>query len=94
MKEKHLLKLFIAFLKKHGVYDEYMYQLYMGEQYRFSYNEKLVNPVSFIVDKIKHHPHELIADAFNWYKTKYNIRVWWVLNNEWFEYLKKTCKLV
>lgn len=91
MKNKYILKQFITFLKKHGVYDEYMYQLYIGEQYRFSYNKKLVNPISFIVEKIKHNPHELIADAFDWKKTKYSISVWWVLNNEWFEYLKK-CK--
>lgn len=92
MKNKYILKQFITFLKKHGVYDEYMYQLYIGEQFRFSYNEKLVNPISFIVHKVKHNPHELITDAFDWNKTKYNISVWWVLNNEWFEYFKKKCK--
>ena len=41
MKNKYILKQFITFLKKHGVYDEYMYQLYIGEQYRFIYNKKL-----------------------------------------------------
>lgn len=92
MKEKHLLKLFIAFLKKHGVYDEYLYQLYIGGEFRFSYNKEFFNPISFIIQKIKHHPHELIIDAFDWYKTKYSINVWWVLNNEWFKYIKKKCK--
>lgn len=90
MKKKHLLKSFIAFLKKHGVYDEYMYQLYIGEQFRFyNINKELVNPISFIIQKIKHKPYELIIDAFDWSKTKYSIDVWWVINNEWFEYLKK-----
>ena len=92
MKNKYILKQFITFLKKHGVYDEYMYQLYIGGQFRFTYNKKLVNPISFIVQKVKHNPHELITDAFDWNKTKYNISVWWVLNNEWFEYFKKKCK--
>ena len=54
MKEKHLLKLFIAFLKKHGVYDEYIYQLYIGEQFRYVYNKKMANPIYFIKQKIKH----------------------------------------
>lgn len=89
MKNKHILKLFIAFLKKHGVYDEYLYQLYIGEHYRYVNNKNMSNPISFIIQKIKHNPHELIADAFDWYKTKYSVSVWWVINNEWFEYLKK-----
>lgn len=89
MKNKYILKLFIAFLKKHGVYDEYIYQLYIGEQFRFFYNKNLINPISFIIQKIKHNPYELITDAFDWNKTKYSISVWWVLNNEWFECLKK-----
>lgn len=94
MKNKYILKQFTAFLKKHGVYDEYLYQLYIGEQFRCVYNtnKKLVNPISFIIQKIKHRPHELITDAFDWKKTKYSISVWWVLNNEWFECLEKKCK--
>lgn len=92
MKNKYILKLFIAFLKQNGVYDEYLYALSKGEYYRFKYNKKLVNPISFIIQKIKHNPYELITDAFDWYDSKYSASVWWVLNNEWFECLKKKCK--
>ena len=65
MKNKYILILFNAFLKKHGVNDEYIYQLYIGEQFRFFYNKNLINPISFIIQKIKHNPYELITDAFD-----------------------------
>ena len=51
MKNKYILKLFIAFLKKHKVYDVYLYALSKGEHYRFNYNKNWIRPENFIIKK-------------------------------------------
>lgn len=84
MKNKYILKLFIAFLKQKGVYDVYLYGLSKGEHYRFNYNKKWIRPEIFILETIKRSPSNLISDAFDWIDVEYSIyRKWWILNDEW-----------
>ena len=84
MKNKYILKLFIAFLKKHKVYDVYLYALSKGEHYRFNYNKKWIRPENFIIETIQRSPSNLISEAFDWRSYEYSIyRKWWMLNDMW-----------
>lgn len=84
MKNKYILKLFIAFLKQNGVYGAYLYALSKGELYRFNYNKKWIRPENFIIETIQHSPSNLISHAFDWSNYE-NLRYkkWWILNDEW-----------
>ena len=84
MKDKYILKLFIAFLKQKGAYDDYLYELSKGESFRVSYCQKWLHPVDFITYIIQHKPSELIDDAFDWEKSTTLSQVsWWELSDEW-----------
>lgn len=94
MKNKYILKLFIAFLKQKGVYDVYLCALSKGEHYRFNYNKKWIRPEIFILETIKRSPSNLISDAFDWSNVEYSIyRKWWILNDEWEDLMYKKFKL-
>ena len=94
MKNKYILKLFIAFLKQKGVYDVYLYGLSKGEHYRFNYNKKWIRPENFILETIQRSPSRLISDAFDWRNCEYSIyRKWWILNNEWEDLMYKKFRL-
>ena len=84
MKNKYILKLFIAFLKRNKVYNEYLYALSKGEHYRFNYNKNWIKPEDFIVETIQRSPNNLISDAFDWGNFEYSrYKEWWILNDEW-----------
>lgn len=85
MRDKYILKLFIAFLKQKGAYDDYLYELSKGESFRIAYRPKWLHPVDFIIDEIKHNrASELIDNAFDWEKSTTLSQVsWWELNDEW-----------
>ena len=84
MKNKYILKQFIAFLKKNNVYDEYLYELSKGKLFRVQYDEKWINPVDFIIYEIKREPSGLIINAFCWAKsTTLSQETWNELSNEW-----------
>jgi hypothetical protein len=84
MKNKYILKLFIAFLKRKGVYDVYLYALYKGEHYRFNYNRNWIIPEKFIIETIQRSPSNLISDAFDWSNCEYSTyKKWLILNDEW-----------
>lgn len=77
---KSILKTFIAFLKKNNVYDQYLYDLENGEEYRrrHGYSIELVN---FLIYHIKHFPEDLIINAFRWSDSDYPD--WDNLAGEW-----------
>ena len=85
MRDKYILKLFIAFLKQKGAYDDYLYELSKGESFRNYYCKKWLHPVDFITYEIKHNrPSELIDNAFDWEKsTTLSQASWWELSDEW-----------
>jgi hypothetical protein len=84
MKNKYILKLFIAFLKQKGVYDVYLYALSKGEHYRCKYNKKWIRPEDFIIETIQLAPINLISDAFDWSNYEYSrYKKWWIINDEW-----------
>lgn len=83
MKNKHyksILKTFIAFLKKNNVYDQYLYDLENGDEYRRRINYP-TEPVQFLIYNIKHYPEDLIISAFGWSDSDYSN--WVNLSEEW-----------
>ena len=83
MKNKHyksILKTFIAFLKKNNVYDQYLYDLENGDEYRRRINYP-TEPVQFLIDNIKRYPEDLIITAFGWGDSDYPN--WGDLSEEW-----------
>ena len=84
MKNKHILKLFIAFLKQKGVYNVYLYALSKGEYYRFNHNRNWIRPENFIIETIQRSPSNLISNAYDWDNCEYSIyKKWQILNYEW-----------
>lgn len=77
MKEKYILKLFIGFLKKNNVYNEYIKSLIESK------SSANIEPLSFIIKTIKIRPRSLIVDAFDWSSCKYCPHKWYDLHNEW-----------
>lgn len=85
---KSILKIFIAFLKKNNVYDQYLYDLENGCAYRRKHGDS-IEPIEFLIDNIKHYPEDLILNAFRWAESDYPD--WDYLSEEWNEFLwKKT----
>ena len=84
MKNKYILKLFIAFLKQNKAYNEYLYALSKGELFRYELNKKWIRPENFISETIKCEPDNLILNAFDW-ESNSNLsqETWWILNDEW-----------
>ena len=64
-KHRFILKMFIAFLKKNDVYNEYLSNLEDGFYYRHKH-KKAINEKQYIIDTITTKPYRLILDAFNW----------------------------
>ena len=78
--DKSILKTFIAFLKKNNVYDQYLYDLENGDEYRRMYGYH-TEPVRFLIYHIKDCPEELIVHAFKWGDSHYPD--WDKLSEEW-----------
>ena len=67
MKHTLILKFFIKFLKKEKIYDEYLYYLMRGQEYRLRCSTiKERDEKIWLVKTIKSCPHRLIMDAFRW----------------------------
>ena len=64
-KHRFILKMFIAFLKKNNVYNEYLSSLEDGHYYRHEHR-KAINEKQFIIDTVTTQPYRLILDAFRW----------------------------
>lgn len=78
MESKKKLKLFITFLKKQKVYEQYLDALIKDTHYRKSIGEQ-INPIYFIVSCIKNnYMGRLINCAFEWSSAEY-------LNIDWFD---------
>ena len=94
MKNKYILKLFIAFLKQRGAYDDYLYELSKGESFRINYRKKWSHLVDFIIDEVQHGPSALIDSAFDWEKSTTLSQVrWWELCDEWKDLMYKKFRL-
>ena len=88
MKQKDKLKLFIRFLKKQKVYEQYLDALIKDTHYRKSIGEKS-NPIYFIVSCIKNNcMSRLINCGFEWGKANYPNIDWYYISNKWFQTIK------
>jgi hypothetical protein len=90
MKEKYILKRFVAFLKKNNVYNEFLYYLQKDSGFRPTKSLcDLRNPISYITHTIKYCPDMIFNSAFNWDNTK-NIKRerWYELHLEWYRYCR------
>lgn len=83
---KSIFKTFIAFLKKNNVYDQYLYDLENGDEYRRRYGCP-TEQVQFLIYFIKRYPEDLIISAFRWTESDYPD--WDRLSEEWNEILWK-----
>ena len=87
MKNKYILKLFIGFLKKNNVYDEFLYYLEKDKPFRLSRLNDLRNPIEYIEFMINNNPTMLINDAFDWsHATKITRAEWYRLHSSWCKY--------
>lgn len=83
MESKKNLKLFISFLKKQKVYEQYLDALIKDTHYRKSIGEKS-NPIYFIVSCIKNNcMGRLINCAFEWGKANYPNIDWCYISTKW-----------
>lgn len=85
MENKYILKIFINFLKKEGIYTYYLKAL---EEDKTHYRKKRItsyrseNPVDFIVACLNYNkPYMLIDSAFDW--TAYQNANWYNLTQKW-----------
>ena len=79
-KHKFILKKFIAFLKKHKAYNEYLSNLEDGYYYRYTH-KSAINEKLYIIQTIQYKPHRLILDAFSWSN---DLKISWdYLSSEW-----------
>ena len=89
MKEQYILKLFIKFLKKNNVYEEYILSLK-------SHKGGKEESINYIVLKCKNKPLDLIISAFPWFSLKnINSKIKWSdLHRQWcFYFLGNTKKI-
>lgn len=77
-KNKKILKQFIAFLKSNNVYNEYLFKLENGDDYRIRHSYP-VESTDFIIEYVKWYPEDLILDAFDWEDS----RTWSILSDKW-----------
>ena len=83
MESKKNLKLFISFLKKEKVYEQYLDALIKDTDYRRSIGEK-TNPIYFIVSCIKNNAlGRLINCGFEWGKANYPNIDWFFISTKW-----------
>lgn len=83
MESKKNLKLFISFLKKEKVYEQYLDALIKDTHYRRSIGEK-TNPIYFIVSCIKNNAlGRLINCGFEWGKANYPNIDWFFISTKW-----------
>ena len=86
MKSKKNLKLFIRFLKRQKVYEQYLDALIKGKHYRMSIGEKS-NPIYFIAFCIKNNcMGRLINCAFEWEKANYPNIDWCYISSKWHDF--------
>ncbi len=78
MKAKFILKLFLRFLKKNNVLEEYVKSL---ERYKGGKNKS----IRFIVSCCNYQPSNLLMDAFTWseFSLKNKGFTWGYLHREW-----------
>ena len=78
MKGKFILKLFLAFLKKNNVLEEYVKNLELDKGGK---NES----IRFIVSCCKYQPSNLLIHAFSWieFKLKNKSFTWGYLHRQW-----------
>ena len=91
MKNRKILKLFIAFLKQKEIYDEYLNCLSNGAKFRSYIRNDFADPIAFLAYTVKREPYNLINSAFNWDKgMKITRNKWGILDGEWLDVLTKT----
>lgn len=83
MEQKDKLRLFIRFLKKHKVYNNFLSNCFSNNGYSVRSNLKNQKTViDFIKYELKHHCL-FIDKAFAWDKTNEGYRFWFTIYNEW-----------
>lgn len=90
MKNRKILKLFIAFLKQKEVYYEYLNCLSNGAKFRKYIRNDFEDPSAFLAYTVKREPLNLITCAFNWNEgTKLTRNKWSDLDDDWWHVLTK-----
>ena len=83
MKEKHLLKLFIAFLKKHKVYHKFLSNCFSNNGYYVRMNSKNQMTVNDFIKYELNNTCQFINRAFLWDETNEGYKFWYKIFNEW-----------
>ena len=95
MKNKHILKLFIGFLKRNKAYDEFLYYLEKDKYFRLSRLNDLRNPIEYIKFMINNNPAMLVNDAFEWSNAKTRTRGdWYKLHSDWCKFYNNHIKKI
>lgn len=85
MNNKIILKLFIKFLRRENIYENYIEGLKRGATYRANCSRmKERDELKWLVKTIKVCPQKLIEDAFSW--SHYNFEDWININRKWKDY--------
>lgn len=84
MKYKYILRIFITFLKRENVYDQYIDALINDKHYR-----QKISPSLFIAHHVKYSPQNLIASAFDWSTYQNTIVGWAYIDEKWRRLLSK-----
>ena len=86
MNNKIILKLFIKFLRRENIYEDYIEGLKKGASYRANCSRiRECDDLKWLVKTIKSCPQNLIEDAFSW--TRYTHVDWISINEKWREVL-------
>lgn len=92
MESKKNLKLFITFLKKQKVYEQYLDALIKDTHYRKSIGEQS-NPIYFIASCIKNNRMgRLINCAFEWGNANYPNIDWYYISYKWEDFRPSNIK--
>lgn len=92
MENKKNLKLFISFLKKQKVYEQYLDALINDTHYRKSIGEQS-NPIYFIVSCIKNNRMgRLINCGFEWKMAIYPNIDWYCISDKWEDFILSNIK--
>ena len=86
MNNKIILKLFIKFLRRENIYEDYIEGLKRGASYRANCSRmRERDELEWLVKTIKVCPQNLIEDAFSW--PCYTLVDWVSINEKWREVL-------
>ena len=87
MKNKYILKHFIAFLKRNYAYKEFLNLMMDDRTFRITYKTDLSDPTDYITFTIQNQPKMLINNAFDWSNSRN------ITRGQWYDLHKTWCHL-